>query len=306
MKSIRWVLFRSVLLVIAVLSATSMGIFIMHLVVVENYRAISDNLVAEYRLMDTTSSLISEYNTRYRDWDKTISEQRIREINDQISDLIDFLDKRIVNKDSMVSYIGFKNTIGDIEQVIDHGLEALNSGQMSDIVSYYDEANRKYAFVRDNGTQLILSELKYAETLQKRMMKIYSMSAVLALGVLLSVVAGCVTYYFSFSKKITTPIAQLKEISEQIIQGHTEVKIDKELTKRSDEIGSMSRSYQVMLDKLLDNLKKLTVSSQKLTSVNRDLEEMNSLMVGREIKMIELKDRIKQLEKQSNSSQSGS
>jgi methyl-accepting chemotaxis protein len=299
MNSIRWKLLRAALFIIATLSITSFGFFIMHLVVVENYKSISDNMISEYQLMDLTSNLIAAYNTRFRNISiqDSQSEQAILDINAHIDALTTRLDKSIVSKDSVVSYIGLKNTITNVRKEIDTGLAALNSGNVTDVSEHYDTANEKYSFVQDNGAQLILNELKYADSVQQNINTIYQVSAIAAGILLLATSLGCVLYMVSFSQKIVDPVQKLKEFAEQVAGGNMNVKIDETLLTRTDEIGSLSNSYQIMIIKLTDTIAKQTEASTTLASKNSELEQMNKFMVGRELRMQELKTLVAQLTK---------
>lgn len=89
-----------------------------------------------------------------------------------------------------------------------------------------------------------------------------------------------------------------------------EIGKSKDLSKRiavtgDDEISSLSRSINTMLDDLkksestrVEVMKSNVEMSNKLSERLLEMEKINTLMVGREIKMIELKRRIKELEKE--------
>jgi methyl-accepting chemotaxis protein len=89
-----------------------------------------------------------------------------------------------------------------------------------------------------------------------------------------------------------------------------EIGKSKDLSKRiavtgDDEIASLSRSINTMLDDLKNSestkvevMKSNAEMSNKLSERLLEMEKINTLMVGREIKMIELKRRIKELEKE--------
>jgi len=305
MNSIRWKLLRANLVIVATLYLAGLGFFIMHLVVVENYKKISQNMIEEYQLIDLTSNLIVAYNARFHNINVADpqSEQTIANIYAQIDALIKDLDEDIVNKDSVVSYIGLKNTITSVRTEIDAGLAILRTGNVSNISAHYDAAIETYDFVKDNGAQLIMDELKYSQSIQQRNNTLYNVSTIVAVIVFLLTGVGYTVYIISFSKKLVDPIQKLKESAEQIALGNMNATIDEDLLKRTDEIGSLSKSYHTMIQKLVDSISKLTTTSKTLESSNAELEQMNKFMVGRELRMEELKkmnaDLAKKLEQHS-------
>ena len=83
--------------------------------------------------------------------------------------------------------------------------------------------------------------------------------------------------------------------------------ISTELTGQKDEVGILSRSFELMVKnikgmiaKLNDSNNEIELSKKALETGNKELQELNQFMVGRELKMIELKNRINELEKKEN------
>jgi hypothetical protein len=71
----------------------------------------------------------------------------------------------------------------------------------------------------------------------------------------------------------------------------------------NDEIGSLSKSIHIMVTNLVDSLNKKQQANEEIVKANalreqktKELEEMNKLMVGRELKMAELKREITELQ----------
>lgn len=86
------------------------------------------------------------------------------------------------------------------------------------------------------------------------------------------------------------PLKELESITRAVSRG----KYDKlRIIKTDDEVEDLSRGLKIMADKLIE-LKRN--AEEKVAEGSRDLEKMNSYMTGREIKMIELKKKIEELE----------
>jgi nitrogen fixation/metabolism regulation signal transduction histidine kinase len=299
MKSIRFRLLSITLIVIAVLSMTSVGIYIMHMVIVEKYRAVSDNLIVEYKMMAATSDLINAYNEEFRNPNEQ-SVNAVKNFKAEISSLTNQLDKTIVNKDSLIAYTGFKNVVADVINQIDTGVKIITGGSVLDASIYYDNANLKYAFVKDDGTQLIFKELQYANTLQTQINTLYQASTAIGGVLILIVTSGSALYMVSFSKKIVDPIQRLEKTAERVAQGDMNAVVDDALLKQGDEIGSLANSFQIMIVNLKNKIQQLGESEKSIQKTNEELERFNKLMVGRELKMAEMKKEIEKLKSQPN------
>lgn len=91
------------------------------------------------------------------------------------------------------------------------------------------------------------------------------------------------------SRSISKPINALRHGTEIIGKGNLNHRVG---TDNKDEIGQLSRAF----DKMTISLKKSKSNiEQKIKNKTADLEELNSVMTGRELKMIELKKKIKEL-----------
>lgn len=95
--------------------------------------------------------------------------------------------------------------------------------------------------------------------------------------------------YIILADSIIKPINQIKECTKEVIDGNFENKID---IKNKDEIGELAITFNKMIDNLKEYKKNF---EQKVTERTITLERMNKLMVGRELRMVELKKEIEGL-----------
>jgi len=135
------------------------------------------------------------------------------------------------------------------------------------------------------------------------------------LGSLLTAIATSVAAIGAFQFVVLSGIKKLTKASHSISDGHLDESVVKELpTQSNDEIGELSRSFaQMTVDlkksrsaieeysKGLEQIvakrtEELEKSKQELTSKVGELERLNKTMVGRELKMLELKNHIRDLE----------
>ncbi len=120
-----------------------------------------------------------------------------------------------------------------------------------------------------------------------------------------------ICYFIIFiliNKVILTNIYKLEKIAKSVGEGNLDENIDIE---SNDEIGRLAKTFQDMTNELKKNKLEMEGYSKKLEKQVKertkdlelkikDSERMNSFMVNREIKMIELKNKIADLEKKIN------
>ncbi len=121
-----------------------------------------------------------------------------------------------------------------------------------------------------------------------------------------------IAIYF-FVGTITKRISRLSQITQQIAGGKFSIKLDDKDLKAKDEVGVLAKSFNEMAVKLADTYKgleekvkqrtkeveekneRLVKSEAELKKALDVAEQTNKLMVGRELKMKELKKKIEEL-----------
>lgn len=126
----------------------------------------------------------------------------------------------------------------------------------------------------------------------------------LALGtILLSFLLGIVVVWL-VSRNITRPIYELVKAAQVVSGGQTKHRV---LVKGSDELGSLAKVFNQMLDSIEKSQQVLKTSDEQLRKANTNLEEklaelekFKEVTVDRELKMVELKEDIKKLKGEEN------
>ncbi|MDD2758593.1 MAG: hypothetical protein PHD72_04510 [Patescibacteria group bacterium] len=114
------------------------------------------------------------------------------------------------------------------------------------------------------------------------------------------------------SRRIASPILELTEVAKKIGQGNLNVKFNEKLASTQDETDVLAKTlasstaslldlYENLEKKVKERTEKLAQSEEKLKKLLAESEHANKLMVGRELKMVELK---KQLENNKNENKS--
>jgi signal transduction histidine kinase len=272
MKSIKAELFRVFATVIVVLVAVSVGFLIMHVYVVDKYKALSETTVQEYQLLAVAASLTDAYNIRYLSDDVHTDDanKQLKEATASTQQITAYLDTAIVDTQSKANYVGLKNTLATLLQSVNESLVNLSKHNITDYTADHDKIAQEAAYVKDNATILIFSQLTYTAATRAGLNKTYQLSVAAGIVVLALASLFWVIYAFRFSLKLSVPLTQLTGVARRITQGALETTIEPRLMERRDEIGSLASSFNVMLGNLKDTISKLGIEK---ASVERKVEE---------------------------------
>ncbi len=107
---------------------------------------------------------------------------------------------------------------------------------------------------------------------------------------------------FIINKTVIKPLTELRQRAEEVSRLDFSTTTTTTTTgKARDEVGNLARSFQTMVAKLKESYTGLEQKVIERTNVlevkTTELERMNKLMVGRELKMIELKKELNDLKK---------
>ncbi len=308
--NIRFKLLSMFLLIIAILLAETLAVWAVHFQLISEYRKLTDNLLTENTFTNTVPELIDTY---YLFVLAPTSKDRLDDYLSQkqsINDALSKLDSEIVSDESKISYRGLKNVIRNIIENCDKGVESISAGDIRTASDYYnDDLNKKF-YITENTANLMISELHYAENLQAKIDDTRNLFMVFLAAATAVISLSCVVLSLLFSKRMTQPISQLSMIADRIARNEKAGSVDKGLMGRDDEIGSLSRSFGIMTEKLKEKIQELQSakdvaekakdeaekSRNDLQKSNTELEHFNRLAIGRELKMVELKKKIKELE----------
>lgn len=171
--------------------------------------------------------------------------------------------------------------------VVNEELEVLIFDIQS-IVSSITNGMQSLVFQSENLINQNAISLKSSERLVRNTVIFLGIIAVMALSLSM----------LYLRKAVITPILQLVHIVEKIISSGFSEKIKVEV-KSKDEIGKLADAFNAMIFRLKQTYatleEKVEEKTIELGEKVGELEKMNKLMVGREIRMIELKKEIENI-----------
>lgn len=115
------------------------------------------------------------------------------------------------------------------------------------------------------------------------------------IGIGLLFIAGITFFVFKLSDRITKPISELKDVAMQFSQGNF---INRAHIYAADEVGDLAKAFNAMADVLRSAKDLLESERTSLQNKVNELEKWQEATVGRELKMMELKKKLKQCEEQ--------
>jgi len=257
MEGIRSKLIAAFLTVITILVITGSFFVILNFMIIKRYENIMDNMVAEYKLIEKTQIMTESFNNLI----KYISDQKRMDAfisyRLELQDLLIKLDSSIVDEKSFSIYLGLRNIIKGLISDSENGINSILSGDYSKVTFYYDSVNDKNNFVKENTSNLLLSQLEYLKNLQLEIVRVRQIIEWSALLLLILVISFSIFYAVSFSNRLVNPLEKLTAVARTIESGNLNVAVDKKLLLGNDEVSSLANSFSKMVFYLKNNILKL-------------------------------------------------
>lgn len=156
------------------------------------------------------------------------------------------------------------------------------------VVEFFDEVdNENEIIVADKikGTQFFLIKEEEQELYEVQATKI---TIILVIFVIFSAIFSAIALLFLI-KKFFKPLDDLTDAVKKIIKGDIRQNIN---IKTDDEFEDLANNFNEMSEKLADSREDIEL---KILERTAELEKVNKTLVGRELKMLELKKEIQEL-----------
>ncbi|MDK9707458.1 MAG: response regulator [Desulforhopalus sp.] len=226
----------------------------MHVKITAEYEKIIDHIILEYSIIDETSRFVLSSNSILNNINNQTRMANYLIIKKDLQSIFAKLDSVIIEDEIKVYYKGLKNIVIRMIQSSDEVVDEVLKGKIENISKIYTSLNQKNAFVRENTGNLILMELSYIKVLQEEKKKVNV--KILTAGIVLIIVVclSCIFFVFFSSHKISAPIIKLSRLAENVSDGELNVKFEKTMLDRKDEIGNLSQSFLFMITKLKEKI----------------------------------------------------
>lgn len=300
--SIRQKIVLSFLGVIVLLMMSLGSVFLFHATSLKEYKNISNTLMLENTLTGDVAVLMEVYSELLV---APTSESRSVAYLDQRDKILQTFEEldAIVHQDSWVTYRGLKNSILSVIADLDKGRELLMLGDVVGASGYYEEAIDKRPHVESNATSLVLKELQHLDSVKATIEYKYKEQLFVVIMWIIATILTTLLYALIFARRITTPIKILSATSQKVAGGDYSLRIPKYLLDSNDEVGRLANVFNMMLITINAKITEVETGNKivmetkhHLEERNEELEKFNKMVIGRELKMVELKNRVKTLE----------
>jgi nitrogen fixation/metabolism regulation signal transduction histidine kinase len=170
-------------------------------------------------------------------------------------------------------------------------IEILESPNYSDKKAIYKSGIDKYISRRGSSYEQAMSSsvtsLKNANSNAENILNTTTSSVIIAI-VLIFLIAIFLSLFIS--RIISKPIKDLQEVALEISQGKEDKRV---IINSKDEIGKLGEVFNQMAENIKNSKRGI---ENKVKERTAELGELNSFMVDRELKMVELKKKIDELE----------
>ncbi|NTU69560.1 HAMP domain-containing protein [bacterium] len=177
------------------------------------------------------------------------------------------------------------NTVSSLGYTdIQNGLKGISTEKIFEI---YDESDKERELVAVdnifNGRLFFVIEKEEEEIIEAATRVSYVLASFVGLTMLLASLL-----IFINVKRLLKPLKEIIIASSEIEKGNYDIDISYD---SSDELGTLSKSIRSMAGSIKDYNQNL---ENKINEKTYKLERINKMMIGRELKMIELKNKIKE------------
>lgn len=281
------------------------SVLFMYLRVVQQYESVTNLLVLENRFAVKIPQLIEAYYENVSSGYQSAGRLAVyNQLHKDIADTLRQLDATIADPTSRTAYQNLRSFTLNVLQECDRGMALMSKGDTAGAVVVYNKSIAPIRpFVYENTSKLTASELTVAERMQEQVLATRRLLLWLTLVMFLLVAVANAFLVRGASNSVSRPLHDLTVLAQRISGGNLAAAPSAEFLSRQDEIGSLANSLNEMLQRLRQELDvqrsanaELSKIGQELESKNSDLARINKYMVDRELKMIQLKDRITELE----------
>lgn len=288
MRSIKYKIIAAFLTVIASMILLAGLVIIVNFNLINKYARINDNIVYEQALKDDVWLVIQDWYGGIKSHNYTDYQKRLEDINN-VKKILDLkLSADDVSQETKLTYRSVNNSLAVIIKDIEAAKEKWeSSGDMVGVTEVFNDTNLKLDFVKQNISNLLLIETKNIAVLTKDIQQERTL-IITIFGIIIFIIAFLSIIFSVFlARKITNPIIFLSEAAQRISKEDLALGVDKELIGREDEIGSLSRSFDLMVKNLQEKIAALETSSLDLakkmgevSASNKELEETKTAMVN--------------------------
>lgn len=299
LKTIRMKILLSFLFVCAILLLISGMVSYAFNGMINRYNQLVNNVLNIYQISDLTNDFVESYSAAIRNIGVEAQEAKYRESSQSLRQAVDNLTVSDTSENRVAAQ-GVKNIVANLLSRADEGYTAAKEANLALSFSIFDELAKNQVYIKQDVNQLVLLELEQTIPIQANLER--DRNIILLGSFVTAATLAIVSFVFAsiYSRMISDPLIYLSSIVKASSVTEYSTAIDGELMERSDEVGILARTFEEIRQKVRSAMDSLEESKKMLETKNQSLEKLNKAMVGREMKMVELKKELEKLKSNSN------
>jgi methyl-accepting chemotaxis protein len=272
------------------------------LLAISGNQARIDVMIREYSIISRADEIVLSYNAII----KNPTNRTLRTTYDSqhagLQTLLATLLTQANGRDTQPILIGLQHTVDALLTECDTGIADMEKNNFASTSGHYTQALKYSEYVGENTRNLLQEELEDLYHDQQRIQWTYYWSIAAIVGAMAALAIAMIIYARRLTKQIVDPLEQLADYAKRVAADATAASQQMDMTNADEEIRSLSISIQTMIGSLTNAMLTLEKANDDLTRAKATLEEknaelasMNKLMVGRELKMVEMKKQLSEL-----------
>lgn len=290
---ISFLVFGLALIAIPLLISTSLN------GMVTRYQVVVDDMINIYEITSLTDKYRDAYLNVIQNAGVEKQEQSYEIAKNDLEEAINNINI-VNNPELIVTAQGVVNIVNNILEEGDRGYEAAQNKDLKISYDIYESIFEYSAYVKENVGKLSLLELGQIVTIQSKIEEDRLLIIGLISGTAILILIMSFVFASIYSKTFASPLIELSKSVKSFGDAGYHSGVSAGLLTRKDEVGIMARSYEEMRKKILSVIEEQRKIQLDLKNKNKELVEMNDMMIGRELKMVELKNKLDTLSNQSS------
>ncbi|MBU6370592.1 MAG: HAMP domain-containing protein [Patescibacteria group bacterium] len=281
MQSIRTKITAAFLLIAAGGFVTIAAVAAINISLVGKYQAINQNIITEKALRDNIWNLVEDIYSAFKSNDYSEYDAQLAEIKKEEAVLDEAYALPSADETAKLDYRSVKNALGTIVALTENAKSNFAAqGASADISNIFSQASNDFDFVKQDMTDLIFAETAVIARTTQDINRIQSVITPAVLAFLACSALFLIFFAYTFARRITDPIRKLSDIARRITSGESSLEVSADLLGRTDEIGSLSASFNALIAALRDKIANLETSGQELHAANENLENSKRAIVN--------------------------
>lgn len=276
MRSIQAKIILVLVSIILIMISVITSVIVVNFSFWNRFQKINENIIYEKDLKENVWILLEEGYAGFNTGDYSKYDSIVSKINATQATLDVLMADPNINQETQLSYRSVRNSLNIVMDSVEKiKLSSVKEGSVEGVSVIFQDSVEKFEFVKQNITNLLILETENLASINKTIEKeqnVMVSSIIIITGLIIVLL---LLFSIVFSRKITSPIVSLSLVAKKISEGDMTVKIDQTLMDSRDEIGTLSKSFNLMLVKLKEKILAFENTNKELDLKVKEVSDSN-------------------------------